>query len=105
MKSGDHIGMESCVDLETTDHVLFSGGAEAINNQRSAWGMQQERRTGRKLKELPPLLPMTVMKRYYTDDGRLVITEEKRIKTPKYCHFTAHRSHGRLTLQLPSEDE
>ncbi|GJS91732.1 copia protein [Tanacetum coccineum] len=53
------------------------------------------------MKNLPPPMPFqssTVMKRYYTNDGRLVITEEK-VESPKY-HFNAIRADGRLTLQL-----
>ncbi|XP_024970976.1 uncharacterized protein LOC112509971 [Cynara cardunculus var. scolymus] len=103
---GDHIGMESCVDLETdTAQPLQPSRGGAPVNQKP-WGMTRRSSfSGRKGKELPPPMPIqssTVMKRYYTDDGRLIITEEK-VESPKYF-FTAHRSHGRLTLQLvPSE--
>ncbi|KAI3680289.1 hypothetical protein L2E82_50515 [Cichorium intybus] len=98
---GDHIGMESCVDLVTDNAspALSSGGGGSENSKR--WGMGRSSISGKKAKELPPPLPIqtsTVMKRYYTDDGRLIITEEK-VESPKY-YFTAHRSHGRLTLQL-----
>ncbi|KAL4557653.1 hypothetical protein LXL04_035839 [Taraxacum kok-saghyz] len=99
---GDHIGMESCVDLEIdTTPALSSGGGGGSEN-RKRWGMSRSSFSGKKYwKDLPPPLPIqtsTVMKRYYTDDRRLVITEEK-VESPKY-HFTAHRSHGRLTIQL-----
>ncbi|MFS7937153.1 putative The fantastic four family protein [Helianthus anomalus] len=91
---GDHIGMESCVDLESdSESAVFS--SQAVN--RKAWGRRSERK-GKEVEELPPCCVRVLMKRYYTDDGRLVITEEK-INTPP---FTSHRSHGRLTLQLKS---
>ncbi|KAI3762064.1 hypothetical protein L1987_52487 [Smallanthus sonchifolius] len=103
---GDHIGMESCVDLETDTYTALSS-AGGVGFNRKPWGLNKRRSSmsGRTVKELPPPLPMqnsTVLKRYYTDDGRLIIAEEK-IESPKY-HFTAHRSNGRLTLRLvPSE--
>ncbi|CAH1446184.1 unnamed protein product [Lactuca virosa] len=105
---GDHIGMESCVDLGTeTESALSSGGGYRSEN-RKRWGVstRSSRLSGKKAKELPPPLPIqtsTVMKRYYTEDGRLVITEEK-VESPNY-HFTAHRSHGRLTIQLVRSDD
>ncbi|PWA70212.1 eukaryotic peptide chain release factor subunit 1-3 [Artemisia annua] len=99
---GDHIGMESCVDLETDTEPLQSCPSKAI--ARKPWGTTSSRKSSmcaKKMKNLPPPLPIqssTVMKRYYTNDGRLVITEEK-VESPKY-HFNAIRADGRLTLQL-----
>lgn len=99
---GDHIGMESCVDLETDTEPLQSCPSKAI--ARKPWGTTSSRKSSmcaKKMKKLPPPLPFqssTVMKRYYTNDGRLVITEEK-VESPKY-HFNAIRADGRLTLQL-----
>lgn len=100
---GDHIGMESCVDLETD--TIPPSSSRSVHPK--PWGINSRRSliSNRKCKELPPPMPIqssTVMKRYYTDDGRLVITEEK-IKSPKF-HFTSVRSHGRLTIQLVNSD-
>ncbi|KAD6796711.1 hypothetical protein R6Q59_019520 [Mikania micrantha] len=99
---GDHIGMESCIDLNATvDTHTHMGGGEALTlNHRKPRGLNKCR-SSMHAKELPPPLPIqssTAFKRYYTDDGRLIIVEEK-IESPKF-QFTAHRSHGRLTLRL-----
>ncbi|XP_076949746.1 uncharacterized protein LOC143622508 [Bidens hawaiensis] len=96
---GDYIGMESCIDLVT------DGGA-VTPLTRKPWGLNiHKRKPSTPVKEFPPPLPVqtsTVFKRYHTDDGRLIIAEEK-IDSPK-CHFTVHRSNGRLTLEIiPSE--
>ena len=100
---GDHIGMESCVDLEIDTATPLTNSAPL---NRKPWGMSRRSSFSEtKRKKLPPPMPIqtsTVMKRYYTDDGRLIITEEK-VESPK-CVFTAHRSHGRLTLQLVDSD-
>ncbi|KAK6938187.1 Fantastic Four domain [Dillenia turbinata] len=50
---------------------------------------------------LPSHMPW-ILKRYYTNDGRLIICEEK-VKHHEY--FRAHRSNGRLTLQLVPLDD
>ncbi|MBA0867687.1 hypothetical protein Goshw_002907, partial [Gossypium schwendimanii] len=50
----------------------------------------------------PPHMPW-VLQRYYTNDGRLILREEK-VKHHEY--FRAHRSNGRLTLHLiPLDNE
>ncbi|XP_076890826.1 uncharacterized protein LOC143542038 [Bidens hawaiensis] len=94
---GDYIGMESCIDLVTDGPVTPL--------TRKPWGLIHKHKQSKPVKEFPPPLPVhtsTVFKRYHTDDGRLIIAEEK-IDSPK-CHFTAHRSKGRLTLEIiPSE--
>ncbi|CAL1390376.1 unnamed protein product [Linum trigynum] len=70
-------------------------------------------------KEYPPPIPLLartenlashmpwVLKRQYTNDGRLVLTEERAWRHHEY--FRAHRSHGRLTLHLvpldPHDDD
>ncbi|CAI0447736.1 unnamed protein product [Linum tenue] len=70
-------------------------------------------------KEYPPPIPLLartenlashmpwVLKRQYTSDGRLVLTEERAWRHHEY--FRAHRSHGRLTLHLipldPHDDD
>ncbi|XP_076947965.1 uncharacterized protein LOC143620061 [Bidens hawaiensis] len=98
---GDYIGMESCIDL-VNDYTNSSKDAPL---NRKPWGLIHKRKPSTPVKEFPPPLPVqtsTVFKRYCTDDGRLIIAEEK-IDIPK-CHFTAHRSNGRLTLEIiPSE--
>ncbi|KAJ9167061.1 hypothetical protein P3X46_021740 [Hevea brasiliensis] len=51
---------------------------------------------------LPSHMPW-VLRRFYTDDGRLILREE-RVKHHEY--FQAHRCNGRLTLRLvPLDDE
>nr|XP_043618499.1 GATA zinc finger domain-containing protein 16 [Erigeron canadensis] len=95
---GDHIGMESSVDLETNIQPSLCGSKVAMNRKPCE---ASNRRTSGTRKELPPPLPIqtaTVMRRYYTNDKRLVITEEK-VESPR-LHFIARRSHGRLTIQL-----
>ncbi|KAB2629027.1 hypothetical protein D8674_033822 [Pyrus ussuriensis x Pyrus communis] len=119
--TGDYIGMESSVDVlkDCDDHkpqlkVTGSGGdghdgsfGQRIRNRR-------EQKWALKNKEFPPpiqLLARTenlpshmpwVLKRHYTDDGRLILTEEK-VKHHEYLR--AHRSNGRLTLQLVLLDD
>lgn len=51
---------------------------------------------------LPSHMPW-ILKRHYTTDGRLILTEEK-VRHHEY--FRAHRSNGRLRLQLvPLDDD
>lgn len=50
---------------------------------------------------LPSYVPL-VLKREYTSDGRLLLKEDK-VRGHEY--FRAHRSNGRLTLQLVSLDD
>ncbi|XP_041013528.1 uncharacterized protein LOC121256718 [Juglans microcarpa x Juglans regia] len=72
-------------------------------------GEREQRLVAWKKKEFPPPIPLLartgnlpshmpwVLKRQYTSDGRLVLTEEK-VRHHEY--FRAHRANGRLTLQL-----
>ncbi|KAF5450833.1 hypothetical protein F2P56_031152 [Juglans regia] len=72
-------------------------------------GKREQRLVAWKKKEFPPPIPSLartgnlpshmpwVLKRQYTSDGRLVLTEEK-VRHHEY--FRAHRANGRLTLQL-----
>ncbi|KAG2709235.1 hypothetical protein I3760_05G229000 [Carya illinoinensis] len=72
-------------------------------------GKREQRLVAWKKKEFPPPIPSLartgnlpshmpwVLKRHYTSDGRLVLTEEK-VRHHEY--FRAHRANGRLTLQL-----
>ncbi|XP_022894502.1 protein FAF-like, chloroplastic isoform X2 [Olea europaea var. sylvestris] len=81
----------------------------SMNNRRR----EMSRETAEKI--YPPPIPWLartgnfpshmpwVMNKYYTNDGRLIIREEK-VKRHEY--FEAHRSNGRLILNLiPSDDE
>ncbi|CAI9777976.1 unnamed protein product [Fraxinus pennsylvanica] len=106
---GDYIGVESCVDMKTDLDTDVS--SRSINNRRR--GIKRD--TAEKI--YPPPIPWLartgnlpshmlmpwVMKKYYTSDGRLIIREEK-VKRHEY--FEAHRSNGRLVLNLiPFDDE
>ncbi|KAL4018244.1 hypothetical protein IC575_021834 [Cucumis melo] len=87
----DYIGMESCVDLKnhhkSTAEISPTKRLMQIGNKK----MKDE-------KEYPPPIPLlVVMKRHYTGDGRLILTEEK-IKHRGFLR--AQRSDGRLMLQL-----
>jgi hypothetical protein len=116
---GDYIGMESGLDLED------NGGAHALSraeNESSSGaydskcrGKRDQRLAMMKRREFPPPIPLLartenlscrmpwVLKRHYTSDGRLVLTEE-RVRRHEY--FRAHRANGRLTLQLvPLDDD
>ncbi|GMI77153.1 hypothetical protein HRI_001384600 [Hibiscus trionum] len=96
---GDYIGMESCFDLYNNEQV--SGGERRVKRRDQPRKMEK--------REVPPPLPSLgrsqnqashmawVLKRYYTDDGRLVLREEK---AKQHDYLRAHRSNGRLTLQL-----
>lgn len=93
-------------------------GHEVAATQRSASmrrTRQSEQKERMKEKEYPPPIPLLartenlhshmpwVLKRTYTNDGRLIIQEE-RVRHHEY--FRAHRRDGRLTLQLvPLDDE
>lgn len=110
----DYIGMESCVDLKehhaTTEippPTNFSAGISKRGNKM--WGMRREDQ-----EEYPPPIPLLVrtenlashmpwvLKRHYTGDGRLILTEE-RVRHHEF--FRAHRSDGRLMLQLVAVDD
>ncbi|KZV43159.1 hypothetical protein F511_41041 [Dorcoceras hygrometricum] len=101
MQMGDYIGMESCVDLKPDVELSHSG---ATNPLRSGG------RRGEADKEYPPRipslagteqLPSWVMHKHYSGDGRLIITEEK---VRRHEYLQAHRSDGRLTLDLVPSD-
>ncbi|XP_061988843.1 uncharacterized protein LOC133707299 [Rosa rugosa] len=116
LMSGDYIGMESCVDvLRDEDESHCDYKQQNCYNQKVQDKREEKRLAMMKRKELPPPIPMLartenlpshmpwVLKRHYTTDGRLILTEEK-VRHHEY--FRAHRSNGRLTLQLvPLDDE
>ncbi|CAK8537421.1 unnamed protein product [Lathyrus sativus] len=98
----DYIGNESCIDFQTDNDFLFNK-SRASSNEKKMKSRREKKR------EFPPPIPCLaqtqnlashmpyVLKRYYTDEGRLIIMEEK-VKHHEYFH--AHRENGRLTLQL-----
>lgn len=97
----DYIGNESCIDFQTDNNKSLPSSSEQK--------MKSCIRNREKKREFPPPIPCLaqtqnlashmpyVLKRYYTDEGRLIIKEEK-VKHHEYFH--AHRENGRLTLQL-----
>lgn len=110
LMSGDYIGMESCVDVLRDDDQSHSDyKRQNFYNQKVQDKREEKRLAKMKRMELPPPIPMLartenlpshmpwVLKRHYTSDGRLILTEEK-VRHHEY--FRAHRSNGRLTLQL-----
>ncbi|XP_041013885.1 uncharacterized protein LOC121257076 [Juglans microcarpa x Juglans regia] len=125
---GDYIGTESCLDLEHNVDMLIalnSTGGESENKTASTHDRQdayrkysrgnRDWRLARENKEFPPPIPLLartgnlhshmpwVLRRHYTSDGRLILTEEK-VRHHEY--FQAHRANGRLTLQLvPLDDD
>ena len=79
MGSVKTLDVDSCVDLETETESTPSSGASHRSENQKQWGMSTRSSvTGNKHKELllPLLIQMsTVMKQYYTDDGRLVFSD------------------------------
>ncbi|KAK7855196.1 hypothetical protein CFP56_029397 [Quercus suber] len=117
--TGDYIGMESCLDIN--EEVQYSskdknsGGESDSEVYIKKCRAKREQRRAMRQREFPPPIPLLartenlpchmpwVLKRHYTSDGRLILTEE-RVKHHEY--FRAHRADGRLTLQLvPLDDE
>ena len=111
--------MESCLDIN--DEVQYSskdknsGGESDSEVYIKKCRVKREQRRAMRQREFPPPIPLLartenlpchmpwVLKRHYTSDGRLILTEE-RVKHHEY--FRAHRADGRLTLQLvPLDDE
>ncbi|KAL1199481.1 hypothetical protein V5N11_007855 [Cardamine amara subsp. amara] len=94
---GDYIGTESCFDAfsDKTDNVRSP--CERSREEKQAVVARE--------KPPPPILPShvpSVLKREYTSDGRLLLKEEK---VHRHEYFQAHRSNGRLTIQLVSLDD
>ncbi|XP_019191034.1 PREDICTED: uncharacterized protein LOC109185551 [Ipomoea nil] len=99
MELGDYVGVESCFDP-----VMEWGMSRRVR------GEGKKEKGAMKAKEFPPPIPWLartgnsrvsrmpwVLKRCYTEDGRLIITAEK---TERHEYFEAHRSDGRLRLRL-----
>ncbi|KAL3733236.1 hypothetical protein ACJRO7_022721 [Eucalyptus globulus] len=110
---GDYIGVESCVDYgEPPDPGGDLPPAEPERGpgwRREATGRRRRRRGREARREYPPPIPLLartgnlpshmpwVLRRQYTSDGRLILTEEK-VRHHEY--FRARRANGRLTLHL-----
>ncbi|KAL5078622.1 hypothetical protein RYX36_007043, partial [Vicia faba] len=85
----NYIGNESCIDLQTNDNFLSNINDKplASSNKKK---MTSPTRNREKKREFPPPIPCLAqtqnlashmsyaLKRYYTDEGRLIIKEEKR---------------------------
>ncbi|GLU16246.1 hypothetical protein SLE2022_326890 [Rubroshorea leprosula] len=112
---GDYIGMESCCDLEESEESSLYLSETCSSERRGERDHRCQQRCTAMKREFPPPIPLLartgnlsshmpwVLKRYYTSDGRLILWEEK-VKHHEY--FLAHRSNGRLTLQLvPLDDD
>lgn len=113
---GDYIGVESCVDYEEPPGpgAAVAGGGDSLQAEPERrrgrrWEPKGKRRREREEREYPPPIPLLartgnlpshmpwVLRRHYTSDGRLILTEEK-VRHHEY--FRAQRANGRLTLQL-----
>ncbi|XP_031282233.1 uncharacterized protein LOC116140796 [Pistacia vera] len=114
---GDYIGMESCLDLKNYEYLRGESREEenaGTRVQNYLRGKRDERWSMKK-KEFPPpisLLARTenqpshmpfVLKRYNTNDGRLIL---RMVRVRHHEYFKAYRSNGHLTLQLvPLDDD
>jgi hypothetical protein len=104
----DFIGNESCMDLQSENDVFNIDHQNALASSKDKKITRCLRNKDKK-REFPPPIPYLaqtenlashmryVLTRYYTNEGRLIIKEEK-VKHHEYFH--AHRENGRLTLQL-----
>ena len=102
----DYIGNESCNDY--TDFLNFDHH-NALAPSKDNKKVRRCIRNKEEKKEFPPPIPFLaqtqnlashmpyVLKRFYTNEGRLIIKEEK-VKHHEYFH--ARRENGRLTLEL-----
>ncbi|XP_062099000.1 target of rapamycin complex 2 subunit AVO1 [Humulus lupulus] len=114
---GDYIGMESCVDVlkEGEEYDFPENSADLSHRFRCKRDEHRLEMMMKKKKVFPPPIPLLartenlpcrmpwVLRRDYTSDGRLILTEEKVLR---HEYFRAHRSNGRLTLQLvPLDDD
>ncbi|MCE3051957.1 hypothetical protein HAX54_051249 [Datura stramonium] len=111
----DCAGVESYVDRKfdkkLEPYKWFSGGSG-----EGLLGLRREKKKVKIEREYPPPIPWLaktdnvpssqmpwVMKRYYTSDGRLIIKQEK---VERFQYFEAHRTDGRLMLNLvPLNDD
>nr|GMC56471.1 protein PFC0760c [Ipomoea batatas] len=104
---GDFVGAESCIDLRAE---LTEMEEEEVVGGGHGGGFKRKERVRVIKREYPPPLPWLartgsspttqmpwVMKRSYTEDGRLIITEEK---AERCQFFRVRRSDRRLRLDL-----
>ncbi|KAL5559201.1 hypothetical protein UlMin_035412 [Ulmus minor] len=111
---GDYIGLESCVDMVKDDEEEDRRAvADVSETYIERLRCKKDQFLAMTKKDFPPPIPSLartenlpshmpwILKRHYTSDGRLILTEEK-VKHHEY--FRAHRSNGRLTLQLVPMD-
>ncbi|KAF3668980.1 hypothetical protein FXO38_07816 [Capsicum annuum] len=86
------------------------GDGDGEEEEEGVFKLRREKKKVKIEKEYPPPIPGLaktenvpssqmpwVMKRYYTSDGRLIIKEEK---IERFEYFEAHRTNGRLMLNL-----
>ncbi|KAK4434165.1 hypothetical protein Salat_0579200 [Sesamum alatum] len=103
---GDYIGVESAADLRSEMVAPPRGGGSNLRRMRRAEEADREFPPPipwlAHTENQPPHMPW-VMRKYYTGDGRLIIKEEK---VKRHGYFHAHRSNGRLVLNLvPLDDD
>ncbi|KAL2977464.1 hypothetical protein AAZX31_13G069900 [Glycine max] len=91
--------------LQNTNNITDNHKSFRYNDARNKIKAKSKTKT----KMFPPYIPLLartqnlashmpwVLKRYYTNEGRLILKEEK-MKHHEY--FRAHRANGRLTLHL-----
>ncbi|KAL5078624.1 hypothetical protein RYX36_007045 [Vicia faba] len=103
----NYIGNESCIDFQTDDNFLSNINHKSLASNKKK--MRSPIRNRVKKRNFPPPIPYLaqtqnlashmsyMLIRYYTDEGRLIIKEEK-VKHHEYFH--AHRENDRITLQL-----
>ncbi|PIN07381.1 hypothetical protein CDL12_20060 [Handroanthus impetiginosus] len=108
----DYIGEESCINFKPDVPELIPSNDSANTVTHSSRRLR--RRGESPEKEYPPSIPLLartgnlmphmpwVMRKYSTNDGRLVIKEEK---VRRHEYFEAHRSNGRLVLNLIPLDD
>ncbi|RZB71483.1 hypothetical protein D0Y65_036112 [Glycine soja] len=101
----DYIGTENYMVLQNTNNITDNHKSFRYNDARNKIKAKSKTKT----KMFPPYIPLLartqnlashmpwVLKRYYTNEGRLILKEEK-MKHHEY--FRAHRANGRLTLHL-----
>lgn len=122
---GDYIGMESCLDMKKCEdvHMMNVDASTTTTTTPTPTHTQHARSSGsscgrnsrtKKAREYPPPISLFartenlpshmlfVLKRYYTNDGRLILREER---ARRHEYFRAHRSNGHLTLQLVHLDD
>lgn len=105
----DHIGVESSIDLKPD--VDFDDDWKQPMSLNDFLLRRRQMKSAFQFKEYPPPIPSlsrnnnhptSIMKRFYTPDGRLIIVEEK-IKRREFLQ--AQRCNGRLVMKLVRDDD